>query len=672
MPFVTEEKGQTLQLRCGEGPEQVLEFSPGTLAWRIVDLPLAGVQADGHAQIRLVIGHTFVPSKLGMGPDLRALGVMIRQIELLTDAVEDLLPLAAGNSINLSSPEVDHMVRLAGFSEPDPDGRWTDGTVATIDLKLAPESIEMGRLRLHVMPFVTEEKGQTLQLRCGHGQERAVEFAPGAFAWETVDLPLADVRADGLTRIYIAVGHTFLPSKLGISADARALGVMIRQIELLSDTVPDLACAQTEESTTSSSLVAEDLVPLAVGTSISLASPDAERTIRLTGFSGLESDGRWTDGSTATIAVRLGAHARKGHLRIYFTPFVTSHTGQSIRVKCGDGPELIRRYSAGPRRQTLLDLPLNRVEPNGEISISIKIDAPNSPASVGLGADERRLGIQLHRLEFVAGFSRFTSTGRRALRRLITPLRPVLLKSRDFFAHPLVERLGQLDNQIRQHGDAVHAMTTDSFARVERLVTERLNALQTEVAHLSNEGFATQATQINALQAELERLTDEGFAKQVTQLNALRAELAQVTNEGLVKQGAQVDAVLRAIKELPSREEFLAAGTRLGSLEQALVRVEQLTAKLHEKVDIVANRFLLPVDDDTVLVRSFVGYLYCSRDDHAVLTGLIEGGEFEPGLRRLLDRVLEPGMVFLDVGAHLGLHTLTAARRVGHSGQYFF
>ena len=254
---------------------------------------------------------------------------------------------------------------------------------------------------------------------------------------------------------------------------------------------------------------------------------------------------------------------------------------------------------------------------------------------------------------------------------MITPARPALSKSRDFFTRPLVERVAQLDQQIRQHGDALHAITNDSLARVERLVTERLNAVQTEVAHLTNEGISKQVTQLNALRAELAQVTDEGFAKQATQLNALRAELARVTNEGLVKQGAQVDAVLRAIKEQPSREEFLAAGTRLGSLEQALVKFEQLTAKLHEKVDIVANRFLLPVDDDTVLVRSFLGYLYCSRDDHAVLTGLIEGGEFEPGLRRLLERVLEPGMVFLDVGAHLGLHTIAAARRVGKSGHVF-
>ena len=185
IPFVSAEKGQTLRLRCGEGPEQVVEFSPGTLAWRTVDLPLAGVRADTLIRIQIGVAHMFVPSEVGLGPDLRLLGVKIRHIELLTDAVEDLLPLAAGNSINLSSPNVDHIVRLAGFSEPDPDGRWTDGTVATIDLKLAPESLKTGRLRLHLMPFVSAEKGQTLQLRCGEGPEQVLEFSPGHLPGES-------------------------------------------------------------------------------------------------------------------------------------------------------------------------------------------------------------------------------------------------------------------------------------------------------------------------------------------------------------------------------------------------------------------------------------------------------------------------------------------------------
>src|SRR5215468_438961 len=277
LPFVTEDKGQSLRLRCGEGPEKTLEFSPGTLAWRIVDLPLTGVHSDTFIHIRIAVGQMFVPSKLGISPDPRALGVLIRKIELLTDAVDELLPLAPGNSINLGSPDLDHMVRLDGFSGPDPDGRWTDGTVATINLKLPPETIQKGRLRLHVMPFVTEKNGQSLQLRCGEGPEKVVEFSPGEFAWKMVDLPLAGVQSNGHTQIELKVGHTFVPLKLGMSSDPRALGVMVGQIELLSDTEPDRVDGQIgeqpKELPIQSTLEAEDLVSFAVGSSISLASP---------------------------------------------------------------------------------------------------------------------------------------------------------------------------------------------------------------------------------------------------------------------------------------------------------------------------------------------------------------------------------------------------------------
>ncbi|MCW5734323.1 MAG: FkbM family methyltransferase [Enhydrobacter sp.] len=44
-------------------------------------------------------------------------------------------------------------------------------------------------------------------------------------------------------------------------------------------------------------------------------------------------------------------------------------------------------------------------------------------------------------------------------------------------------------------------------------------------------------------------------------------------------------------------------------------------------------------------------------------------GSYEPNEFALLDRVLKPGMVFVDVGANDGLYTLFAARRVGPSGK---
>src|SRR5215831_12157562 len=163
--------------------------------------------------------------------------------------------LQVGETVYFSDPAASRILKLTGFSRPESDGRWTDGTQATIDLKLAPESVEIGRLRLHLLPFVTEDKGQTLRLRCGEGPEKVVEFSPGTLAWRIVDLPLAGVQADGHAQIQLVVGQTFVPLKLGMSPDSRALGVMVQKIELLNDAV-------------------EDFLPLAVGDSINLSSPD--------------------------------------------------------------------------------------------------------------------------------------------------------------------------------------------------------------------------------------------------------------------------------------------------------------------------------------------------------------------------------------------------------------
>src|SRR3990172_3917194 len=40
-------------------------------------------------------------------------------------------------------------------------------------------------------------------------------------------------------------------------------------------------------------------------------------------------------------------------------------------------------------------------------------------------------------------------------------------------------------------------------------------------------------------------------------------------------------------------------------------------------------------------------------------------GTWEPGVTRLFEDLLQPGMVMVDVGAHIGYFTLLAARKVG-------
>lgn len=47
---------------------------------------------------------------------------------------------------------------------------------------------------------------------------------------------------------------------------------------------------------------------------------------------------------------------------------------------------------------------------------------------------------------------------------------------------------------------------------------------------------------------------------------------------------------------------------------------------------------------------------------------IIRQGYYEPEIVRLFERILKPGMVFLDVGAHVGQYTLVASRLVGAKG----
>jgi FkbM family methyltransferase len=46
-------------------------------------------------------------------------------------------------------------------------------------------------------------------------------------------------------------------------------------------------------------------------------------------------------------------------------------------------------------------------------------------------------------------------------------------------------------------------------------------------------------------------------------------------------------------------------------------------------------------------------------------------GVFEPGTTKLIEQIVRPGMVVIDLGAHVGYYTLLAARLVGQQGKVF-
>jgi len=89
------------------------------------------------------------------------------------------------------------------------------------------------------------------------------------------------------------------------------------------------------------------------------------------------------------------------------------------------------------------------------------------------------------------------------------------------------------------------------------------------------------------------------------------------------------------------------------------------SAKAHS----LKHRWELLLSGIPVPVRLPFGAWWILRDDN--LGGPLRAGEFEKEELAFVGRFVQPGMTVLDVGAHHGLYTLLASKRVGLSGRVF-
>ena len=139
-----------------------------------------------------------------------------------------------------------------------------------------------------------------------------------------------------------------------------------------------------------------------------------------------------------------------------------------------------------------------------------------------------------------------------------------------------------------------------------------------------------------------------------------------------------VNAVLYEGRRMTEIEQSVRAiQTVRSGLEQVQRQIYTVREKLEDlaaRVDraetrsrMLTNRHVLFLDDE-LLARTAYGYLLAPSDDLAFVGILCAGEIWQPATARLLDLVLKEGMTFVDVGAHVGTHTLHGARKVGPTG----
>ena len=160
-----------------------------------------------------------------------------------------------------------------------------------------------------------------------------------------------------------------------------------------------------------------------------------------------------------------------------------------------------------------------------------------------------------------------------------------------------------------------------------------------------------------ALFRDIQRKIDHAQASLQQQIDQAQASLQQ-----------QVDYVRGTLETL--REALAAFRSDADRHTVALAaRVDAVETRLDELA--LRVRTPIEVDDATMAVRTADGFVLVPRSDTTLLLMLYDAGPqgLEPGTRRLLNKLLAPGMTFVDVGADVGLLTLAGAGAVGPQGR---
>jgi FkbM family methyltransferase len=229
----------------------------------------------------------------------------------------------------------------------------------------------------------------------------------------------------------------------------------------------------------------------------------------------------------------------------------------------------------------------------------------------------------------------------------------------------------------------VSAALIDKAERVE-LTLQRLqtgaDAIRLDLAEFSASAAAEARHQREALAAEAGHQREAlaaAAAEAAHQREAIAAAAASASAAAAAAKDQMLpllgvliqrsDALLQQSGALMLRSDGLIqrSDAEAGYRQAAAADSQHMLARL----DLLVQRSALTLGNDA-LVHTPAGFLLVPTEDRTLLRAVWEsGGSLEPGTVRVLTALLREGDHSIDVGSHIGLTVLPAARKVGASGR---
>ena len=118
-----------------------------------------------------------------------------------------------------------------GWSSSEPAGVWTEGAVAELIFRVAPQPAGSLDVQLLLTPFYSRRRPQRVTVLVEGIELCTWDLPDGGENWHLVNVPLR-LMTGGLVRMRLHVKDPHAPKEAGISDDSRLLGVMLHEMRL--------------------------------------------------------------------------------------------------------------------------------------------------------------------------------------------------------------------------------------------------------------------------------------------------------------------------------------------------------------------------------------------------------------------------------------------------------
>ncbi|MBY4828854.1 FkbM family methyltransferase [Burkholderia dolosa] len=254
----------------------------------------------------------------------------------------------------------------------------------------------------------------------------------------------------------------------------------------------------------------------------------------------------------------------------------------------------------------------------------------------------------------------------RSAYRLLKPaVRPVAVRARRYL-------VAELQQDFRQEIQNSLSANLNKMEEVRHLIHHDVRASQSAIHYELQKATAHMVQELQKLRAALHE--DVLTARQAVNDEIRRATSATARDTPNPQAHVHREA-LSSRQRAPESPVPIDQDSRQKTFETTQ-RLEEWLANIGPKLDRIetysyatARRVAVNCGNGAVLVRTEAGFVLCGENDHALLACLLDTGELERGTRLLIEKLLEPGNCFVDVGANIGLHTLAAARSMQGRGK---